>query len=60
MLNHGYMLARAPRLRAVAWANRVALHLAAIVQAIEDGDAQTAGDAMHDHFSRHEGGTNGE
>lgn len=25
-----------------------------ILQAIEDGDAQAAGDAMHDHFSRHD------
>jgi GntR family transcriptional repressor for pyruvate dehydrogenase complex len=31
-----------------------------IVQAIEAGDAVAAGDAMHEHFSRHEGGANGE
>jgi len=67
MLEHGYMLARAsrsravagcelartPPLRAAAWAHRVALRLDVTVESIESGDAVEAGEGMHQHFTQH-------
>lgn len=54
MREHGYMLTRALRSCAVARANRVALRLGGIIDAVSSGDAVEAGNRMHEHFQRHE------
>jgi hypothetical protein len=54
MLDHGCELAQALPSRAAAWANRGALRLGTMVDAISSGDVAASADAVHHHFTRHQ------